>query len=125
MPPPDSGPDEPRALSPREREILAGIEHDLDTSAPGLAREMAQPVTAAPPVPAGVVEAGFLILSLFVVLAVAGLVPGVVWALLAVIGSMIVVPWVMLRAFEKFERGPDTDSDDTDSDDTGRGDPDR
>ena len=120
MPPPDSGPDEPRALSPREREILAGIEHDLDTSAPGLAREMAQPVTAAPPVPAGAVEAGFLILSLFVVLAVAGLVPGVVWALLAVIGSMIVVPWVMLRAFEKFERGPDTDSDDADSDDTDR-----
>jgi hypothetical protein len=119
-PPPASGPDEPHALSPREQEILAGIEHELDTSAPGLAREMAHPTTAAPPVPAGAVEAGFLILSLFVVLAVAGLVPGVVWALLAVIGSLIVVPWVMLRAFEKFERGPDTESDDT-----GRADPDR
>jgi hypothetical protein len=106
-PPPAPGPDEPRALSAREREILAGIEHDLDSSTPGLAREMARPMTAVPPVPAGVVEAGFLILSLFVVLAVAGLVPGVVWALLAVIGSMIVVPWVMLRAFEKFERDPD------------------
>jgi hypothetical protein len=122
-PPPASGPDEPPALSRREREILAGIEHDLDASAPGLAREMARPTTAAPPVLAGVVEAGFLILSLFVVLAVAGLVPGVVWALLAVIGSMIVVPWVMLWAFEKLERDPQGDI--TDSDDPGRGDTER
>jgi DUF3040 family protein len=108
-PPPASGPDEPPALSAREREILAGIEHDLDASAPRLAREMARPMTAAPPVPAGVVEAGFLVLSLFVVLAVAGLVPEIVWALLAVIGSMIVVPWAMLRAFEKLERPSDDD----------------
>jgi hypothetical protein len=108
-PPPASGPDEPPALSGREREILAGIEHDLDASAPRLAREMARPMTAAPPVPAGVVEAGFLVLSLFVVLAVAGLVPEIVWALLAVIGSMIVVPWAMLRAFEKLERPSDDD----------------
>lgn len=108
-PPPASGPDEPPPLSGREREILAGIENDLDSSAPRLAREMARPMTAAPPVPAGVVEAGFLILSLFLVLAVAGLVPGVVWALLAVIASMIVVPWVMLRAFEKLERPSDDD----------------
>lgn len=108
MPPPASDPDEPPPpLSSREREILERIEHDLDASAPGLAREMARPTTAAPPVPAGVVETGFLILSLFVVLAAAGLVPGVVWALLAVIGSMIIVPWVMLRAFERFERPSD------------------
>ena len=104
-PPPAPGPDEQPDLSARERELLAGIEHDLDTNAPGLAREMARPMTAAPPVPAGVVEAGLLILSLFLVLAVTGGVPGVVWVLLAVIGSMIIVPWVMLRAFERFERG--------------------
>jgi hypothetical protein len=116
-PPPASGPDEPPALSAREREILAGIEHDLDAGAPGLARRMAGPMTVAPPVPAGVVEAGFLILSLFLVLAVAGLVPGVVWALLAVIGSMIVVPWVMLRAFEKLERPSEDGSKDGSDDD--------
>src|SRR5256885_16790094 len=89
-------PDEPRPLAGRERRILDGIEHDLDTSAPRLAREMAGLTTAAPPLPAGIVEAGFLALSLFLVLAVAGLVPGIVWALLAVIGSMILVPWFML-----------------------------
>ena len=105
-PPPAPGPDEPPGLSPREREILAGIEHHLDASAPGLAREMARPLTAAPPVPPGVVEAGFGILSLFAVLAVAGLVPGVVWAALAIIGSMIVVPWAMLWGFERLEREP-------------------
>jgi hypothetical protein len=108
------GPDEPRALSAREREILAGIEHDLDASSPALAQEMARPATQAPPVPAGVVEAAFLIVSLFLVLAVAGLVPGVVWALLAVIGAMVVVPWAMLRAFERFEREPNERSGEAD-----------
>jgi DUF3040 family protein len=107
MPQPSApGPDESRALSARERKILADIEHDLDASSPALAREMAGPMTRTPPVPAGVVDAAFLIVSLFLVLAVAGLVPGVVWALLAVIGAMVIVPWVMLRAFEKFEREP-------------------
>jgi DUF3040 family protein len=116
MPPPASNPDEPPDLSAREREILAGIEHDLDASAPRLALEMARPMTTAPPVPAGLVEAGFLILSLFLVLAVAGLVPGVVWALLAVIGSMIVVPCGLLWAFDRFER--DTRNGDTKGDNT-------
>ncbi len=110
MPQPSApGPDESRALSARERQILADIEHDLDSSSPALAREMARLTTTCtrtPPVPAGVVDAAFLIVSLFLVLAVAGLVPGVVWALLAVIGAMVIVPWVMLRAFEKFEREP-------------------
>jgi hypothetical protein len=116
-PPPASGPDEPPGLSSREREILAGIENHLDASAPGLAREMARPLTAAPPVPPGVVEAGFGILSLFAVLAVAGLVPGVVWAALAIMTSMIVVPWVMLWGFGKLEREPP--GDDTQRDDPG------
>ena len=114
LPPPASGPDEPPALSAREREILAGIERDLDASAPRLAREMARPITAGPitaarPVPAGAVEAGFLVLSVFLVLAAAGLVPGVVWALLAVVGSMIIAPWLVLRTVEKLERRPNDD----------------
>lgn len=108
-PPPASNPDEPPALSGREREILAAIEHDLDASAPRLAREMARPMVAAPRVPAGAVEAGFLAVSLLAVLAVAGLVPTVVWALLAVIGTMIVVPWGMLWAIEKHERSTEDD----------------
>lgn len=108
-PPPASNPDEPPALSGREREILAAIEHDLDASAPRLAREMAHPTATARPVPAGAVEAAFLIVSVLAVLAAAGLVPTIVWALLAVIGTMIVVPWGMLWAIEKQERLPDDD----------------
>jgi Protein of unknown function (DUF3040) len=107
MPQPSApGPDESRALSAREQAILAGIERDLVASSPALAREMARLMTPTPPMPAGIVEAGFVVLSLFLVLAVAGLVPGAVWALLAVIGAMVVVPWMMLRAFERFEREP-------------------
>jgi hypothetical protein len=101
------GPDESRALSAREQAILAGIERDLVASSPALAREMARLMPHTPPVPAGVVEARFLVLSLFLVLAMSGLVPGVVWTLLAVIGAMMVVPWMMLRTFERFEREPD------------------
>jgi hypothetical protein len=47
-------------------------------------------------------------------------VPGIVWALLAVVASMVVVPWAMLRAFERLERDPHGDT--TQSDDPGRGD---
>jgi hypothetical protein len=109
MPPPSaSGPDEPPPpLSPGEREILARIEHDLEASSPGLARKMARPMTAAPGVPARVVEAGFLVLSLFLVLTAAGLVPVAVWVLLAAIGFMIVVPCVMLLVLERFDRTSD------------------
>jgi hypothetical protein len=107
MPQPSApGPDESRALSAREQAILAGIERDLVASSPALAREMTRLITHTPPVPAGVVEAGFVVISLFLVLAVSGLVPGTVWAVLAVIGTMVVVPWMMLRTFERFEREP-------------------
>ena len=113
MPPPASGPDEPRALSARERAILADIEQDLDSSSPALARAMAQPLTSTVPMPRGLVHAGLLVGALFLVLAVTGLVPPVVWALLAALAAMVVVPWAMLRAFERLDperrRGPDTD----------------
>lgn len=104
MPPPSAPDPNERALSERERAILADIEHDLDASAPALARAMASPMTRTAPLPAGLVEGGFLAVSLFLVLAAAGLVPGVVWALLGVVAAMVGVPWVMLRAFEAVER---------------------
>lgn len=106
-PPPASGPDEPRALSPGERAILADIELDLDASSPALARQMARPMTSTAAVPRSLVRGGVLVLTLFLVLAVSGLVPGVVWAALAVLSAMVLVPFVMLRAFEKLERDGD------------------
>jgi hypothetical protein len=108
VPPPASGPDEPRALSERERAILAGIEQDLDASSPALARAMARPLTGTVPLPRGVARAGLLVAALFLVLAVTGLVPPVVWALLAALAAMVVVPWVMLRAFERLDPDRDT-----------------
>jgi Flp pilus assembly protein TadB len=113
--PPASGPDRPPALSARERAILAGIEADLDSDAPDLARAMSQampqpmPVTSTAAVPRGLVHAAMLVAALFVVLAVTGLVPPVVWALLAALAAMVLVPWVMLRAFERFDPGPERD----------------
>jgi hypothetical protein len=111
--PPASGPDRPPALSARERAILAGIEADLDSDAPDLARAMSQaiPVTSTATVPRGLHQAALLVGALFVVLAVTGLVPPVVWALLAALSAMVIVPWVMLRAFERFDPGPERDPD--------------
>ena len=106
-PPPASGPDRPAALSAHERAVLADIEHDLDASSPALARQMARPMTSTTTLPFGLVHSGLLVLALFLVLAVAGLVPGVVWAAVAVLAAMVLVPWVMLRAFEMFEREDD------------------
>ncbi|MHA6624995.1 DUF3040 domain-containing protein [Pseudonocardia sichuanensis] len=108
MPPPASGPDEPPALSAREREILAGIEHDLDSSSPALARAMARPLTSTVPLPRATVRACLLVTALFLVLAVTGLVPPAVWALLAALAAMVVVPWAMLRAFERLDPERDT-----------------
>ena len=45
--PPASDPDNPGALSPREKEILATIEADLTTTDPALAARMAHPDTSA------------------------------------------------------------------------------
>jgi hypothetical protein len=108
MPTPSaSGPDRPPALSARERAILAGIEADLDSDAPDLARAMSQsmPATSTASVPRGLVHAALLVAALFVVMAVTGLVPPVVWALLAALAAMVLVPWGMLSAFERFDRG--------------------
>jgi hypothetical protein len=109
--PPTPGPDEPPPLSAHEREILAGIEQDLDTNSPALARAMAQPLTSTVPLPRRMVHAGYLAAALFLVLAVTGLVPAVVWALLAALAAMVVIPWVMLRAFERLDPGRNTDRD--------------
>ena len=102
--PPPSGPDEPRALSERERAILAGIEHDLDSSSPALARAMSRPRTSTAAVPVGLLHGGFLLIGLFLVLAVSGQVPATLWALIAVLGAMVLIPWGLLRLFEHFDR---------------------
>jgi hypothetical protein len=102
-----SGPDRPRALSERERAILAGIEQDLDADSPELARAMAQAVTTTAAVPPGLVRGGLLVAALFAVLAVAGLVPAAVWALLGAVASMVLVPWVMLGVFDRLDRRRD------------------
>jgi hypothetical protein len=108
VPPPAPGPDEPPALSARERAILADIERELDSSSPALARAMTEPLTGTVPVPRSLVHAGLLVAGLFLVLAVTGLVPAVVWALLGAFAAMVVVPWVMLSAFEWLDPERDT-----------------
>jgi DUF3040 family protein len=106
-PPPPSGPEEPRSLSERERAILAGIERDLDSSAPALARAMARPTTSTAALPVGLLRGGFLLIGLFLVLAVSGPIPAALWALIAILCAMVLVPWGILRLFEYFGRDED------------------
>jgi hypothetical protein len=99
-----SGPDKPVPLSPRERQMLAAIEDELVSSDPEFLLRM----TANPPgrtrgwtadsyyAAAAVVA---LILSLIVIL------PPSWRAALLVVLTLVVMPWLLLRAIERNARG--------------------
>jgi hypothetical protein len=99
-PPPDPDPD---GLSPWERQVLARIEDDLATTDPRLADEMNHRTAASVlrwwPLSA---RSTFLLVVALSVLAVAGaLVPAAWWAVLGLVTTLVVVPWLLLAAIEK------------------------
>jgi hypothetical protein len=104
--PPASGPNEPRALSAREQAILASIEEDLSTTDPALAKALAQRMASGlfDFAPTALRQGAVLTLALLVLLGAAGLIPGWGWSILAVLAALLVVPWVLLQAFERFDR---------------------
>jgi hypothetical protein len=99
---PPSGPDEPSSLSPREWEILAGIEHDLSTADPALARKLSRRISTtwkASPVPfskGGALVVGSLVLTVTAVLA-----PATPLLLLVLLTVFVVLPWLLLRTIER------------------------
>jgi Protein of unknown function (DUF3040) len=98
------GHDDHDALSEWERRVLAGIERDLAASDPRLVRELnrRRPYRSAPPWrPLSVPATGLLIAGLLVLVLVGALLPASAWAILGVVTTLVVVPWLLLAATEK------------------------
>lgn len=94
-PPPDR--DGPRALTPRERALLARIETDLAEADPALAHDLA---TRRPPViglrpPVTKVQAGLLALIMVVLSGATQLPESLWWPVLPVLTLLLVVPWLV------------------------------
>jgi hypothetical protein len=96
-------PHEHDALSPWERQVLAGIESDLSTSDPGLADEMSGRVLVRAQRwwPLSIPSTGLLIVALTVLVLVGALLPASAWAVLGVVTTLVVVPWLLLAATER------------------------
>ncbi|MHA6793807.1 DUF3040 domain-containing protein [Pseudonocardia bannensis] len=94
-------------LTPWERQVLAGIEDGLVTTDPHLAHEMSHrrsrtmpgwwPLSA---------RSTFLLFVVLSVLVLAGaLVSASWWAVLGLVTTLVMVPWLLLAAIEKNQSG--------------------
>jgi Flp pilus assembly protein TadB len=93
-----SGPDEPAELSSREKKILEGIEDDILTADPTLARKMTR---TARPKPGSRWRAtarhGALLLAALIILIIAAAVlPSTWWGVLGLLTTLLLVPWILL-----------------------------
>ena len=99
----NSGPDDRDALSPWERQVLAGIEHDLAASDPGLADRLNRraAVRAQRWWPLSGPSTCLLVVALTVLVLVGALLPASAWAVLGVVTTLVVIPWLLLAATER------------------------
>ncbi len=97
------GPDDHDGLSPWERQVLVGIEHGLEASDPRLARELSNRSQAASPPwwPLSPPATVLLLVGLLVLVLVGALLPASGWAVLGIVTTLVVVPWLLLAATEK------------------------
>jgi hypothetical protein len=98
------GHDDHDALSEWERRILAGIERELAASDPRLVRELTRRrrYRSAPRWwPLSVPATGLLIVGLLFLVIVGALLPASAWAILGVVTTLVVVPWLLLAALER------------------------
>ncbi|TWF76989.1 DUF3040 family protein [Pseudonocardia hierapolitana] len=99
------GHDDPDALSEWERRTLAGIERDLAASDPRLDQRLSRPwrYRSAPPRwwPLSVPTTGLLLVGLLVLVVVGSLLPASWWAVVGLVTTLVVVPWLLLAVTEK------------------------
>jgi hypothetical protein len=102
---PDPGPDEPRSLTPREQEVLAGIENDLAAADPGLARRLSsQPPGSSLTLPRSLTKGTRRVAGSLVVVLVVVFVPPESWLFVTLLTITFVVPVLIIRAIERGER---------------------
>ena len=93
-----SGPDEPGELSAREKKILEGIEDDMLTADPALARGLTG-ANRPRPGPRGWAAARhgvLLILALTALIVAAAVMPSDWWHVLGLLTTLLLVPWILL-----------------------------
>lgn len=113
--PPYPDPDDRHALSARERQALAGIEHDLAASDPRLAYAMDLRESGRAPRwwPLSARSTASLVLALTVLVPVGALLPASWWAVLGFLATLFVVPCLLLAALEnRFKNNPENDPSD-------------
>ena len=97
------GPDDHDALAPWERQVLADIEDDLSASDPRLADEMSWYAAGRAQHwwPLSVRSTCLLFIALTVLVLVGALLPTSWWAVVGVVTTLVVLPWLLLAATEK------------------------
>jgi hypothetical protein len=98
------GHDDHDALSEWERRALAGIERDLAASDPRLVRRFSRPRRHRSEPrwwPLTVPTTGLLLVGLLVLAVVGSLLPASWWAVLGLVTTIVVVPWLLLAVTEK------------------------
>jgi hypothetical protein len=92
------GRDDFDSLSPWERQVLSGIEHDLATSDPRLAEQMQSAASRRRPGwwPMSARCTVLLVPVLLVLVLAAAVVPAPWWPVLRPVTTLVVVPWLLL-----------------------------
>ena len=93
-----SGPDEPGELSAREKKILEGIEDDIVTADPRLARQMTRAAwpKAGTRWRLAVRHGALLIAALIILVIAAAVLPPTWWGVLGLLTTLLLVPWILL-----------------------------
>ena len=92
------GPDDFESLSPWERQVLSGIEHDLAASDPRLAEQMQSAASRCRPGswPMSGRCTVLLVPVMLVLVLAAAVVPAPWWFVLGPVTTLVVVPWLLL-----------------------------
>lgn len=90
------GPDDPGGLSPEERKILAGIEDEIQTTDPTLARRLANADRGGTKLRAVARHGALLVVALVVLMISAVVLPTHLMGLLALLTPLLLVPWMAL-----------------------------
>ena len=91
-------PEEPGELSSREKEILAAIEQEIQTTDPTLARHMARRkrLKARTPLRAAVRHGTLLIIALVILIVATAVLPSDSWIIMGLLTTVLLVPWILL-----------------------------
>jgi Flp pilus assembly protein TadB len=90
------GPDDPGRPSPHERKILAGIEDEIHTTDPTLARRLTDADRRGTKLRAVARHGALLVAALVVLMVSAVVLPTHLMGLLALLTTLLLVPWILL-----------------------------